>query len=84
MTIDIQPFLDKLDKLQEYMDGKIMGTGKIIQLNFEAIPFTNVDEILKMFFSTGTLMTSSSLTYQYKQTSRVIPFEEWYESQTKK
>ena len=72
--INIQPYIDKLDKLKEYINGCIDNYGAFMTINFEAIPSMPVEDIIRTFFETGIVFLKSG---QETPISK-ISFEEWY------
>jgi hypothetical protein len=79
--IDIQPYLDKLDKLREYMFLRIDGKGKVFSINIDAIPIHHTpEEIIQLYYQTGFLLGTSIYNDSYQQ-PREITFDEWLETQ---
>ena len=55
--IDIQPHLDKLDRLKEYMDASIDNEIKSVWIDMDALEEKpmSIKEIMKWFDSTGVM-----------------------------
>lgn len=80
--IDVTPFIEKLDRLREYMGHKIDGRRYIFKLNLWAIPRYRPDEIIKMFHETGYLFYTSD--GKDEPTLTMVSFEEFYQQSIKK
>lgn len=80
--IDVQPYLDKLDRLKEYMDAWIDGGGSGIWINIDALSkdFT-VEEIIDIWECTGWLICNREIDETYKP-PRKLSFEEWLQLNT--
>ena len=76
--IDIQPHLDKLDRLKEYMDAKIDSKGEGVWIDIYSLDITwkqyTVNELIELFFQTGVLLGNSN---QQQSTIRKVTFEEY-------
>lgn len=48
--IDVQPYLDKLDRLKEYMDAYV---------NYKANEIGKTNRVLNLYFTTGMLISYS-------------------------
>lgn len=78
MTIDVQPFIDKLEVLYEYMCIKIDDNRVQFQINMGALPsWHNTNDIIKMYFETGWLFYNSNA--EPKPTLTLVTFEEYYQ-----
>lgn len=74
--INIQPYLDKLDRLKEYMDGYI-DSGNGIWINIEALsPDFTLEEIIDIWDKTGCIMYSRHVD-ENCEPPRKITFEEY-------
>ena len=83
MYIDIQPYLDKLDLLKEYMCLKIDGKGKVFMVNTDAIPYRMpTKELLRIWDETGLLFCTSIDNDNYEP-PKEITFEEFYQQRQK-
>lgn len=80
MTIDVQPFIDKLEVLKEYMVHKIDGEMDLCKINFVAIPVMPVSEVIRIFNETGVLVTR---TYDNQSVITIKSFEEFYQQKIK-
>ena len=78
--IDIQPFLKKLDKLQEYMLMKIDGKGSYVTIDWEWMPKISLEAMLLIWEETGYMMYSKPEMH-LQPTCRKLTFEEWLEHQ---
>lgn len=72
-SINIQPYLDKLELLKEYMFLKIDGRWDVSEFNYGALPVLHSSEILRIFNETGNLMYTPNFNPQVK----VLSFEEF-------
>lgn len=82
--IDVQPFLDKLDRLKEYMELRIDGKGKVFSINIDAIPNQiTTEQIIKLYYQTGWLFGTNIYNDNYQQ-PRELSFDEWLETLTHK
>lgn len=73
--INIQPYLTKLDKLKEFINGSIYFNPISIYIDIESIPKLPIDEIIKIWNQTGII--SFGKGEEAKPTK--ITFEEWYQ-----
>ena len=77
MTIDVKPFIDKLEVLKEYICLKIDGKGKVWMIDIGCIPWYNPQELIDIYFQTGVLLTSNNESFTPPQE---ITFEEFYQN----
>jgi predicted transcriptional regulator len=79
--IEVQKYLDKLDRLKEYMglviDGKIQGR---IWFNALAFPDLPIKELIRLYNETGMMFCNSEEPTIFKQ----FTFDEWLETLTHK
>ncbi len=74
--INIQPFIDKLELLKEYMNLVIDDHRRQFKVNIGALPHLYPDDVLKMFFETGYLYFRSDCNPE--PTLTLVSFEEFY------
>lgn len=77
MTIDVQPFIDKLEVLKEYMCLKIDGIGSGIWINLDAMSAFTPKEIFEIWQQTGWMMYTSPKPSDYPE-PKELTFEEFY------
>lgn len=77
--IEVQPFIDKLDKLREYMglliDSRITGR---IWFNANALPNLPFEKLMEIYNQTGIMFYNSEEPTKFEQ----FTFEEWLKLNT--
>ena len=73
--IDVQPYIDKLDKLRQYCSIRIDNAGHLISVNYAVLPTYSFEYILSMFHQTGILYYNPVKIEQLSDT--VTTFEQW-------
>ena len=78
--IDIQPYIDKLERLREYMflciDGKIPG---IIWFNALALPHLPFEKVMEIYNQTGIMFIGNE---EEPTLFTKLSFGEWLETQS--
>lgn len=78
--IDVQIYIDKLNKLREYIFIGIDSFGKGFWINIEAIPRITADEFLRLYAEAGILFFNGNThTPEVKKLS----FNEWLNTNPK-
>ena len=72
--IDVQPYIDKLDRLGEYINLGIDGVGSFIWINVDAIPQMNTDKFLQLYAEMGMIFFNGNPP---TLPTRKLSFEEW-------
>lgn len=79
--INVQPYIDKLEVLKEYMNLSIDRSGMRVWLRLEAMPTLSIDQILNFFWETGVALYSKDK--EVVSETKTLSFEEYLESKTK-
>lgn len=74
--INVKPYLERLDRLREYMNEVIDGRVNQIVIDYEWLPNLTVDAMMEIFYETGWLVNSSP-EYYMRPVARLITFEEY-------
>ena len=74
--INVQPFIDKLDRLGEYMDMKIDNKGSILTIDWEWMHKITLEAAIDIYKQTGHMMYAHPEKHQ-QPISRKLTFEEW-------
>lgn len=74
--IDVQPYIDKLDKLREYMFMRIDGRMNTFWINIDAIPKYTPKDLIELFNATGMMLYNGS---EQPPPPEKLTFENWLE-----
>jgi hypothetical protein len=79
--IYIQPYIDKLEALKEYMFMKIDGKGKALWINLDAMESFTPKELFDIWNETGWLLSSTKRD-PFLSPPRELTFEEYYQEKS--
>jgi hypothetical protein len=71
---EVSPFIEKLEKLKEYIGMTVDGLGNYIMFNTDAFNNLRPSDVLDLWAQTGILVYRGGGTQEIKKLS----FEEWY------
>jgi len=72
--IDVQPYIDKLEKLKEYMALVIDNRGSCISFNTDVFSSLRPNDIIDLYLQTGIMFYRDG--YQQSKVKK-LTFEEW-------
>lgn len=74
--ININPYIEKLELLKEYIGIKIDSWGKIVTMNYDFISSLRPEDIIELYYQTGIIMYRGDAQPEVKTFS----FIEWLEN----